>query len=217
MNDPLGVRGIQCVGNLDSQVQQCFQFYRTRAYAMLQSYSIQKLHGNERLAVLLADVVNRADVRMIQRRSGLRFALKAGEGLRVPGNIVGQELERDEAVQARVFRFVNHAHTAPANFFDNAIVGNGLADHEEWQFYSRSILWARQAVVNGGLGSGDVQLRGWFNDEMARPSRSKRCFASGLEERCEGRILMYRKNKNSFLKGIRTQPCTSMRLEAGNF
>src|SRR6266496_2835421 len=151
MNDPFGVRGIQCVGNLDSQVQQCFQFYRPRSYAMLQSYSIQKLHGNERLAVLLADVVNRADVRMIQRRSGLRFALKAGEGLRLPGNIVGQELERDEAVQARVFRFVNHAHTAAANFFDNAIVGNGLADHEEWQLYSRSILWTRQAVVNGGF------------------------------------------------------------------
>jgi hypothetical protein len=33
----------------------------------------------------------------------------------VPGKIVGQELERDKTVQARVFRFVNHAHTAATN------------------------------------------------------------------------------------------------------
>src|SRR5580704_4817457 len=33
-------------------------------------------------------------------------------------------------------------------------------------------------------------MLGWFSDEMARASRSKRCLASGLSERCAGRILM---------------------------
>ncbi len=54
MNDPFGVRGVQCVGNLDSQVQQCLQFHRLRANAMLQGYPIQKLHGNERTTITLA-------------------------------------------------------------------------------------------------------------------------------------------------------------------
>jgi hypothetical protein len=53
---------------------------------------------------------------MIQRRSGLRLALKAGEGLRVPSNIVRQELERDKAVQARVFRLVTTPIPPPPIF-----------------------------------------------------------------------------------------------------
>src|SRR5580704_8706206 len=35
-----------------------------------------------------------------------------------------------------------------------------------------------------------MQILGWFSDEIARASRSKRCFASGLEDRCAGRILI---------------------------
>src|ERR1700693_3888692 len=30
----------------------------------------------------------------------------------------------------------------------------------------------------------------WFSDEIARASRSKRCFASGLSDRCCGRTLI---------------------------
>src|ERR1700730_4240797 len=32
-------------------------------------------------------------------------------------------------------------------------------------------------------------MLGWFREEIDLASRSKRCFASGLDERCEGRIL----------------------------
>ena len=65
---------------------------------------------------MLADVVNRADVGMAQSRCCLRFALEAGERLRVPCHLVGQELERDEAVQARILRFVNDAHATATSF-----------------------------------------------------------------------------------------------------
>src|SRR5215831_13962924 len=33
-------------------------------------------------------------------------------------------------------------------------------------------------------------MLGWFSEEIARASRSKRCFASGLSERCAGRTLI---------------------------
>ena len=51
--------------------------------AVLQRHAIQKLHGDERLAVLLADFVDGADVGMVQGRSGSSFALEAVQGLRV--------------------------------------------------------------------------------------------------------------------------------------
>jgi hypothetical protein len=43
---------------------------------MLQRNPIQEFHGDESLAILLINFVNRADVRMVERGGGLRFALK---------------------------------------------------------------------------------------------------------------------------------------------
>jgi hypothetical protein len=56
--------------------------------------------------------------------------LKAGESLWVASDFFGQEFERDETVQPRVFGFVNHSHPTATDFLDNSIVGNGLAQHE---------------------------------------------------------------------------------------
>ena len=39
---------------------------------MLQGHAIQKLHGNERMTIVLADFVDRADV----RNQSLRFAIE---------------------------------------------------------------------------------------------------------------------------------------------
>ena len=66
---------------------------------------------------------------MVQRRSRLRLTLKAAESLGVLGHFVGQELECDKTMQARVFRFVNHTHPAAAQLLDNAVMRDGLADH----------------------------------------------------------------------------------------
>ena len=98
---------------------------------MLQRHPVQKLHGDERLAVLLANVVDGADVGVIQRGCGLGFALETGEGLRVTGNFLGQKLEGNKTVQPGVLGLVDHAHTAAAQLLDNAVVRNGLPDH--WQ------------------------------------------------------------------------------------
>ena len=55
---------------------------------MLQRFTIQKLHSDESLAFVLANLVNGADIRMVQRRSSLRLTLEAFQGLMVSGDIV---------------------------------------------------------------------------------------------------------------------------------
>ena len=95
---------------------------------MLQRQAVQKLHGDERLTVLVANFVDGADVGMIQCGGGLRFALKAVEGLRVFGYVVGQELQGDKAVELHVLGFVDHTHAAATELLDDAVVRNGLAD-----------------------------------------------------------------------------------------
>ena len=49
--------------------------------------------------------------------------------MNVAGNIFWQELEGDEATQPRVFSFIDHAHPAAAELFDDAVVRDGLVDH----------------------------------------------------------------------------------------
>jgi hypothetical protein len=126
---PLRMRGVQSVGDLDGQREHCLVIQRLSGDQMLQGHAIQKLHGDERLLAMFADFVDGANVGMIERRCGARFAAKAFERLRVARQFIGQELEGDEAAEFGVFGLVDHAHAAAAEFFDDAVVGDGLVDH----------------------------------------------------------------------------------------
>jgi hypothetical protein len=77
MNDASGEGGFQRIGGLDSERQQSVEFQRVPVHMMLERRAIEKFHGDESLAILLADVVNGADIGVVQRGGGLSFTLKA--------------------------------------------------------------------------------------------------------------------------------------------
>ena len=129
MDDAFAVRGVERVGDFDGEAEQDIHFERTAGDAMLQGQAVEILHGDEGLAVLFADVVDGADVGMVQRGSGLGFAAKALQRLAVLGDVFGEELQGDEAIEPGVFGFVDDAHAATAQLFDDAVVRDGLADH----------------------------------------------------------------------------------------
>jgi hypothetical protein len=85
-----------------------------RCNEVFQGQPIKELHSYQWMPVVLVDVVNRADVGVIQRRSGLSLSLKACERLAVVGKVFGQELKRDETMQASVLGLVNDAHPTPS-------------------------------------------------------------------------------------------------------
>src|SRR6202035_5918822 len=107
----------------------------------------EKRDDEESLALLLADVVNGADVGMIQSGRGLGFAAKALERLTVLGEIFGEKLEGDEAVEARVFRFVNHTHAAATEFLDDPVMRDGLIDQGKVRPSGRAMLRRRGREV----------------------------------------------------------------------
>ena len=129
MDNAFAVRGVERVGDFDGQAEQDIHFERTAGDAVLQGQAIQILHGDEGLAILFADVVNGADVGMVERGSRLGLAAKALERLAVLGHIFGEKLQGDEAIEASVFGFVNDTHAATTQLFDDAVVRDGLADH----------------------------------------------------------------------------------------
>ena len=51
------------------------------------------------------------------------------QGLAILGQRLGQELERDEPVQAGVFGLIHHAHAPAAQFLEDAVMRNGSAYH----------------------------------------------------------------------------------------
>ena len=55
------------------------------------------------------------DVRVVQGREGLGFALEAGEPIRVVRERLGQHLDRDVPPQVRVRRAIHLAHAAHAD------------------------------------------------------------------------------------------------------
>ena len=76
-----------------------------------------------------ADLVNGADVGMIQGRRGTRFAAKTFQRLGILRQIVGKEFQRYKAAEFSVFGFIDYSHPAPAKLLENAVVRDGLADH----------------------------------------------------------------------------------------
>src|SRR5208283_2779525 len=166
MNDAFGVGGIERVGNLNALGKYLIDFQRTAGNAVLQRHTVEEFHGDEGMTVVFADFVDGADVGVVQRRSGAGLATETLQRLRLVGHFVGQKLEGDEAAELGVFGLVNDAHAASAEPFEDAVVGDGGADHEEetkrWLMIGRLEL-----VVNSrrtGLSTGPLHfrlVRGW--------------------------------------------------------
>jgi hypothetical protein len=72
----------------------------------------------------------------------LRFALKTHKRLRIVCNVLRQKLQRNKAVQSRILGLINDAHATTTELLDDAVVGNGLADH------GAQILRAHNVQVN---------------------------------------------------------------------
>ena len=138
VDDSLAVRGIERIGYFDRQGEQAFELHRLAVNQMFQGLAAETLHHDEQMSVVLADFVDGADVGMIQRRRGARLAAKAFESLRILRGIVGKKFQSDEAAELSVFRFVDDTHPSAAKKFEDAVMGDSLADHGR---------------VNAGLGS----------------------------------------------------------------
>jgi hypothetical protein len=74
------------------------------------------------------DPVNRSDVRMIERREHLRFTFEPRDTVGVSRKTFGQNLQRDIAVEVRVFRAIDLAHSSFAKLGEDAIWPECLAD-----------------------------------------------------------------------------------------
>ena len=130
MDDATVVRRSQCIGDLPTDIDHRVERQRPAQQAGLQARALEQFHGDERLRFVVADIENRADVRMVQRRGEPRLALEAPDRIAVAREVVLDDLDGDRSRQPRVLRLVDDAHAAGAQRANDVEVRQLPADHE---------------------------------------------------------------------------------------
>src|SRR5947208_15114786 len=93
MNDTFGVSRFQRISDLNRKAEEHADFKRAETHTVLERRSFQELHRDEGLAIVLGDLVDRADPAVNQRRCRTGLPVKTYERLRVSGEVCEQELE----------------------------------------------------------------------------------------------------------------------------
>ena len=115
MRDALPVRLVERVGDLDRDLQRLVERQRPFLEARGQRLAVEMRHDQVVRAIDAADVVDAADVGMVQGRDGASLALEAGPHIGIASDVARQDLDRDRAIEPRVAGPVDLAHAARAD------------------------------------------------------------------------------------------------------
>jgi hypothetical protein len=129
VNNPFAMSIVERIRDRNGDFKQLVDIERPSDDQVSQGLTIEELHRNKRLIVVLADLIDGTDIGVVQGGRGLGFTLEPVQCLAIAGKFFWQELQRDKAMQSCVFGLIDHAHPATAEFFEDAVVRNGLADH----------------------------------------------------------------------------------------
>jgi len=110
VHDALRVRGSQRVRHLGADRQQALDRQAALQEQRAQALAVDELHHDVVVGRRRPELVDRHDVRVIERGGGLGLELEPRHGTGVAGPGLGQRLERDVALQPRVTRAVDLAH-----------------------------------------------------------------------------------------------------------
>ena len=130
MHDAGVMRGVECAGGLAQPAQRGVVGDRAPLpQPVADRAAAHQLHHHEGAAVVLADIVDRHHVRMRREARGRsRLALEAQPRAVVLGQVGGEHLDRDGAVQDLVVRLPDAGHPAVRDVADDAVaLGQGNA------------------------------------------------------------------------------------------
>ena len=112
MDDAFFVGRFERLGDLRRQDYSVFEGNRTAGDAVGECLAVDELEDEHLLTIDLFQPVDRADVRVVQRRQHLRFAPEAREPFGSMGEAVRQRFQRDVTTQPCVSGPIDLSHTA---------------------------------------------------------------------------------------------------------
>ena len=126
MNDAFRVRVGERVGDLDGEIDDPARVHGAAGDQFLERVAGHVLEHQEQLALVLADLVERGDVRMRQRCSGARLLQEAGAAIRIVGDRRRQHFDRDGAAETRIAGAEDFAHAPGADALEDLVMAEGL-------------------------------------------------------------------------------------------
>src|SRR5262249_18028311 len=106
----------------------CAEVERTGFQPGREGLPFHEFHRDEEIALVLVNLVNGTDMRMIESGNGLGLPEKPGFVILRPACRTGKELERGEAVKLRVFGLIHDAHAALAELLQKRVMRYRLSD-----------------------------------------------------------------------------------------
>jgi hypothetical protein len=123
--------GVQRISDLYAEVHDLVDLEGPGEQAIVQRLSLQPLHHDEWLAIVFTDVVDGADVGVIQGRCRARFDAKALDRLSIACQLFRDELESYSSAEALIVGAIHHAHSAGTELRSDPIVRNSSTDHTD--------------------------------------------------------------------------------------
>ena len=115
MDDSLAMRFIKRVRNLDCVLNRLVERERALLQTLGQRLPFEVLHDEEVDSILLTNVVEGTNVRMVECGHGAGFALEALATLRIRCNVREQDFDRDIATKASVSCSIDFSHSTRPN------------------------------------------------------------------------------------------------------
>ena len=129
MDDALGVRRLETLGDLDEERQRLLEWDRAALDAIGECCALDHLHGQEVRRLGLLEAVDGGDVGVVERRQHPRFALEASQSFGVGADVFRQCLDRDVAPELGVACAIDDAHASRPEGGDDLVgadAGAGL-------------------------------------------------------------------------------------------
>ena len=126
MDDAGAMRALERRRDLDCGLERLIN-QRAPREPVGQGLAIEVLHDEKRRALVLAHVVQGADMRMRELRDRTGFAIEPLTELRIGGEHVWEDLDSDRTVESRVARFIHFPHATRAQQRQNLVCAEARA------------------------------------------------------------------------------------------
>ena len=121
MNDATAVGFVEAIGDLRAELQDLVERQGTFFEALGEGLAFDAFHDEIVDAVLMADVVEHANVGMIEAGNGFGFAFETLLLHGIGRKMRGKNLDGDSAVEAGVARAIDFSHAASAEWREDFV------------------------------------------------------------------------------------------------
>ena len=128
--------GLECLRDLAGEPESFAERNRASGDAVLERLARDELQGEEVRALDLFEAVDRRDARMIERREDVGLAREPRQAFGVAREGLGEDLEGDLALEARVACAPDFAHASGPERAENLVrpeARSGFDAHGGWR------------------------------------------------------------------------------------